>query len=385
VGKGIRHTKKGRINEKQNVSGTAGCGHSPGGQDSGSWKTLHVNASVVVFPVQVIVLLSVFLLSVEFVLRIPDVRRRLPVPILGTGNFNFDVTWEYFQRTRNRYGHIDCVLLGSSMMKHAVEPGLFEKRFGEKSGHNITCFNFGVSGMNFPDIDFCKSMAEKSHPLLLVSEVTPLMLYEEFQKEQKVALISKSPWGRFQSGEFSLKGWLLAHSLLFRYFMKSILWIQSPEQYNRLKIILRNMKTNGFLMRSHGAITGNKKKYKRVTLRKILASKTGNTQMLDSVLDVFSRGAPAVFLEMPLKGKTGPAFRGKDKKFSTARRLLRKTIEKRKKLLFSPGEQIDFGKDCWLGNNHLNPKGAEKFTVVFADQLADKVASEKINWRGAGE
>ncbi|NOY23587.1 MAG: hypothetical protein GXO70_08780 [Acidobacteria bacterium] len=345
-------------------------------------KTLALNWPFGLSLLKAIVLLSVVVLSTELVLRIPVVRRQLPPPVLGTGNLTFDVTWEYLQRTRGLYGHVDCMFVGSSMIKHAIEPELFQKRFREKSGHDIVCFNFGVSGMRSSEAGFYKSMVERYHPSLIVCELTPLILYKGFLENQKSPLISQSPWGCFQLGKFSVKGWLLTHSLLFRYFMRLNMWIRSPSQYERLKRISRNMKMDGFLVKGHGRIGKKKRNPVLNRVKATLSGKVENTQALEDLLDVFSENVPVVFLEMPLKGEDG-SFRGEeDRKFSLSRVLLRKVVEERGYVLFSPGEQTDFDKSCWMSINHLNPQGAKRFTPVFADALANALSTGRLEYFG---
>jgi len=332
--------------------------------------------------IKAIALIAVIALAGECVFRIPNIRRQLPPPVLGTGNLTFDVTWEYFQRTLELYGHVDCVFLGSSMIKHSIDPKLFQNRFRENTGHDIVCFNFGISGMRPSDAVFNKLLVEKYNPSLLVSEVTSLCLYEQFMKYHKGPMISQSPWGLFQSGKFSVKGWLLTHSLLFRYFMRWNMWVRSPNQYDRLQRISKNMQIDGFLMKGHGPIEKKARRQVRNPILSTLSGKIGTTKVLDDWLEAFSGKTSVVFLEMPLRGKTGSSIGERDRIFDLSRMLLRKTVEERGGVLFSPAEQINLSKSCWMSINHLNPQGAKLFTPVFADDLAGAISTGKVEGFG---
>jgi hypothetical protein len=332
--------------------------------------------------IKAITLIVIIALAGEFVIRIPNVRRQLPPPVLGTGNLTFDVTWEYLQRTLELYGHVDCVFLGSSMIKHSIDPKLFQKRFRENTGHDIVCFNFGISGMRPSEAVFNKSLVEKYNPSLLVSEVTPLFLYERFLENRNSPLISESPWGLFQSGKFSIKGWLLTHSLLFRYFMRWNIWVRSPNQYDRLQRISTNMQMDGFLMKGHGPIGKKARRPIPNPILTVLSGKIGTTKALDDWLEAFSGKTSVVFLEMPLRGKTGSSIGERERIFALSRMLLGKTVEEREGVLFSPAEQINLSKSCWMSINHLNPQGAKLFTPAFADKLAEAISTGIFEWPG---
>lgn len=345
-------------------------------------KTLNLSWPFGLGLIKAIVLLSVFVLSAEFVLRIPVVRRQLPPPILGTGSLTFDVTWENFQRTRDLYGHVDCVFVGSSMIKYSIEPKLFQEKFREKSGQDIVCFNLGILGMRPSEAGFYKLLVERFEPSLIVSEVSPLFLYERFLENRNSPLISQSPWGRFQSGRFSVKGWLLTHSLLLRYLMRWNMWVRSPGQYKHLQMTSRNMKMDGFLVRSNSQKRERARRPIRKRVKTTLSGKIGNVQALDDWLEVFSGKTPVVFLEIPLKTKTGRSHKEGERKLSLARMLLRKAIEDKGGLLFSPAEQIHLGKNCWMSTNHMNPQGAKLFTPAFADALAGALSTGKLKYFG---
>ncbi len=332
--------------------------------------------------IKAITLIVIIALAGEFVLRIPNVRRQLPPPVLGTGNLTFDVTWEYLQRTLELYGHVDCVFMGSSMIKYSIEPKLFQEKFREKSGHDIVCFNFGVLGMRASEAGFYKSLIEKFMPSFVVSEVTPLFVYERFLENRNSPLISESPWGRFQSGDYSVKGWLLTHSLLFRYIMKWNMWVRSPSQYRHFQMTSRNMTMDGFLVRSNSPKKKRTNRPIRNRIKNTLSGKVGNVQALDKWLGVFSGEAPVVFLEIPLRGKTGRSRGERDKKFAIARMLLRKVIKDKGGLLFSPGEEMNLDKNCWMSINHMNVQGAKLFTPAFADKLAEAISTGIFEWPG---
>ncbi|MCK5879957.1 MAG: hypothetical protein KAH24_09255, partial [Holophagae bacterium] len=334
-----RKVKKNSTKKREVLSGSGKEEHliNPSSQNG---KTLKLTWPCGLGLIKAFVLLAIFVLFVEFLLRVPAIRRQLPPPVLGTGSLTFDVTWEYLQRTLNQYGHVDCVFVGSSMIKYSIEPKLFQKRFREESGHDIVCFNFGILGMKPSEAGFYKSLVEKFDPSLIVTELSPLILYEKFLENRNSPLISQSPWGRFQSGKFSVKGWLLTHSLLFRYFMRWNMWVRSPGQYIRLQRVSRNIKMDGFLLRDPSLKKERKRHPALNRIKTTLSGRIGNDRALNDWIEAFSGKTPVVFLEMPLRSKAG-GFRGEVKeRFSKARVLLRKTLEERGELLFSPGEQI---------------------------------------------
>ncbi len=375
---GKRRRRKAKTPAKKMVPSGSGKEESLINVPSRNGKSLKLTWPCGLGLIKALVLLAIFMLFTEFLLRVPAIRRQLPPPVLGTGNLTFDVTWEYLQRTLDQYGHVDCVFVGSSMIKHAIEPKLFEKWFREKSGLDIVCFNFGVSGMRPSEAGLYKTLVDKLGPSLIVSEVSPLFLDEQFDGYRNFPEISLSPWGNFQSGGFSVKGWLLTHSLLFRHCMRWNMWARSPEQYNRYQRISKNTRMNGFLVKGHGPI---KKRARRIIPKPIntmLSGKVGTTQLLDDWVTCFSGETPVVFVEMPLRSETGSSLGEEDRKFSHARILLRKRIEERGELLFSPGAQIELGKSCWMNAIHLNPKGARLFTPVFADEMARAISTGKL-------
>ncbi len=165
--------------------------------------------------------------SFEGLTRVVNPDKFVPPPSVGSESPEFDIKVDRLNRLTNREGDIPCILLGSSMVNGGIDPVQLATSYAEATGEAITCFNFGLSSLVG---EVAGPMAElivkKYHPRLLILGVSARDFSDKFGEYARPLV--KVPWVRYVNGDFNRLGWLVDHSISFRYYLGLQNW-RSPE------------------------------------------------------------------------------------------------------------------------------------------------------------
>ncbi len=168
----------------------------------------------------------------------------LPPPGLETRNPEFNAKINYIEAFVRRYGQVDCLLLGSSHIDYGLDPALISQAYQSKTGQEIRCFNFGLASLT-PDTaaPLAKMLINRYHPRLLIFEVSAHSFDKRFGDLARPLI--KNPWIRYQLGEQTPKGWLLAHFHLYGYYRTFKLW-QHPYSRDIMLNAWKKMDDSGY-------------------------------------------------------------------------------------------------------------------------------------------
>src|ERR1051325_6804803 len=164
------------------------------------------------------VVLFILLTAVgEWVARSESFQVFLTPPTMGSRHYQLGHKLTLLNMLVRKTGHVDCIMLGSSMVDTGFDPVAFETGYEERTGQDIHCFNFGIDASTAASTAaLTRIIVENYHPRLLIVGTDPRD-YAVPRGDPDPAVILNTPWVAYRQGEFSLEGWLLDNSYLYRY------------------------------------------------------------------------------------------------------------------------------------------------------------------------
>ena len=162
-------------------------------------------------------LLVVYFIAGELLFRLDAVQNALSGPRIGSRHEQFEQQVARLDKLVREGEPIDCIFLGNSMIWLGVDPLVVDRVFESRTGHEIHCFNFGVSALP-------ASSAGQIAPVLVKKYHPKILVYGTFARDYAIPrdvedafAVSDTPWLRYQNGEFNVMGWLYENSSVFRY------------------------------------------------------------------------------------------------------------------------------------------------------------------------
>jgi len=316
-----------------------------------------------------LVVLAIFWGAAEIVARTPAVRQRYPFPSVNSPNPTFDRGLTELDRQMVTFGHVDCIVLGSSMVLNGFDPAAFVAAYREETQTWLHCVNFGVAGMTIWETgDIARLLADSFHPRLLIFG-TSARDYADTIRDLEAASgksVTAIPWVRYRLGRgFSLEGWLIDHSHAFHYLIGSRHWTQfwgQPPQAQVPQQAIdvsqppdRETEAAQYALLSHYAISAD-----------ALAG-------LENILTLPRQGVPVVVIEMPVH----PSYLYFFARGEADQQLFREAVAaaaQRNNVAFWPADpDLSLPDSLWADRNHLNPSGGQIFSQWLARRVSGAV------------
>lgn len=164
------------------------------------------------------IILLIFLGAIaEWITRLESFQAPLTPPKMGSRHYQLGHKLALLDAEVKRNGPIDCVMVGSSMVDVGFNPNSFQTGYHETAGRDIRCFNFGIDASSaVSTAALVKILVEDYHPRILIFGTDPRD-YGIASDDRDPAVILNTSWVQYRQGDFSVEGWLLDHSYLFRY------------------------------------------------------------------------------------------------------------------------------------------------------------------------
>ena len=164
------------------------------------------------------IILLIFLGGVaEWITRLESFQAPLTPPKMGSRHYQLGHKLALLDAEVKRNGPIDCVMVGSSMVDVGFNPNSYQTGYHETAGRDIRCFNFGIDASSaVSTAALVKILVEDYHPRILIFGTDPRD-YGIASDDRDPAVILNTSWVQYRQGDFSVEGWLLDHSYLFRY------------------------------------------------------------------------------------------------------------------------------------------------------------------------
>jgi hypothetical protein len=161
-------------------------------------------------------LLLIFALG-EIGVRQPRVQTYLSTPSLNSRHRHFERQWHRLETYANSGNQIECIALGNSMISNGFDPQLFSQNFHQASSWGINCFNFGVDALTpVSAAALAQILVGTYHPQLLIFG-TDARDFAIGRESEETKVITDTAWVQYRLGKFSVEGWIVEHSYLYRY------------------------------------------------------------------------------------------------------------------------------------------------------------------------
>lgn len=311
----------------------------------------------------------------EVLARLDAVQARLPAPSLGSGHQNFDLKVARLERFVKKEGGVDCILLGSSTVNYGLDPEAIRRAHRSRTGKEIRCFNFGLAGLNTPMASaMIRILVDRFHPKLVILGIFPGE--ESFGRAAGQHLMSNL-WVNQQLGRRSLSGWLLEHSMAYRYFLRFCIWLKQPAFSRSTRHLEHQTAPDGFTRTTK--VMANIDDPPDPVRERELFIRYGHFQIapshlaaIDELLAFKSRVELAV-VEMPIHPTTMAFFGRGRADYDQAIAETRKRVLQHGVPFWSAAE-TKIPKEGWWNRNHLNWTGAQVFSVWLEDRMAEAVS-----------
>jgi hypothetical protein len=152
----------------------------------------------------------------EMLARTPFVQAQIPYQAYGTNHTQLELQLNMLDRFIQENGAPDCFIFGSSQAFREVDAVTFARAYEAASGETVTCYNFGVTGSQVWTTSILnKILIQKYQPRLVVIGTSYLDYTEgrEFQIDER---FKENDWLEYQTGKFTLGGWLTKNSTAWR-------------------------------------------------------------------------------------------------------------------------------------------------------------------------
>lgn len=153
----------------------------------------------------------------EWITRLPVFQAPLTPPKMGSRHYQLGHKLMLLEEDVKLDGPIDCIMIGSSMVDVGFYPDIFQDAYREATGRKIRCFNFGIdAGTAASTSALMRILIEDFQPRFMIVGTDPRD-YVVPSTDRDPGAVLESPWVQYRQGDFSLEGWLLDNSYLYRY------------------------------------------------------------------------------------------------------------------------------------------------------------------------
>jgi hypothetical protein len=164
-----------------------------------------------------LILLLFFSGIAEWVVRLEFFQAHLTPPKMGSRHYQLGYKLTLLEAKIKKNRPVDCIMMGSSTVDVGFDPDAFQNAYQEIAGQDIHCFNFGIDASSAASTEaLARILIKDYHPRLLILG-TDARDYVVPPEDRDPAVILDTPWVKYRQGNFSLEGWLLDNSYLYRY------------------------------------------------------------------------------------------------------------------------------------------------------------------------
>jgi hypothetical protein len=303
---------------------------------------------------------------IEIGLRLATARWNLPVGIVGSGNPSFDVTVDRIERFTKRHGAPRVVCVGSSMIKKAVDPAVFETRIGGPAGERPFCFNFGVAGFTAEGaVRIVDLVQQHFGPELILFDASPVVFQQIVDPHLASTAVPRSTWFRHQMGEPSVDGFLIDRLMLVRYFLRARLYLEEPANHQQIRRYDRRTRFDGFDTND----TARGRAGVRVKVRTSLRRADPVPQQLALLDDLLPAHHNLVLIETPVSPRFTEYYPQGQVGYERALDAIDDIARKWGSPFVRSSGSFRVPDSHWVNDNHLSSAGAAVFARWLAGEL----------------
>ena len=300
----------------------------------------------------------------------------------GSPHFQFELQLGRLESIIAQEGPIDCIFLGNSMVWLGFDPLVFSQAFQEKTGKELSCYNFGVDGLPVSGASAIKQyLIQKYQPKLLIYG-TDARDFAVPREDRDATVILDIPWMQYHLGKFTLQGWLYENSHIYRYLEtfgyllrmeKQYLFIKNPGQYTSEDFGFRvDSRISDIVSTSpvqHLDLGPVRYYYQLLSDYKMLPE---NMSSLEEILNINHELTSLLVVVMPVPETYMDFFSTKPQNYQLFIEQVRDTSEKYGSSFWLPPDNI-IPQDGWADYTHLNTRGAAAFSAWLGGQVGEAV------------
>jgi hypothetical protein len=332
--------------------------------------------------------LAGILVVAELITRNAIFQAQLTAPDLDSRQYQMGRKLALLESSIEQWGTLDCLVLGSSAVDLGFDPAAFSSSFEELTGQPLHCFNFGMEGMPMAGTAaMAQVLVEDYGPRLLIV-LTDARDFAVKRNEEDAIAVLETAWVQDRLGKFSLQGWFVEHSYLFRYrkILARIARLDlrdiggaplnyeiSPNGQTRVATIGVNLDgppaihDDGFIVKYLTGIFSN------------YQLQSENLAGLETVIALqHERGRDVVLVEMPMPAGYFSFFGNGQADYDRFIETVHNTSKMAGVPLVPSMPLNELPEDGWVDYLHLNESGAEVFSRWLAKRIVDLVAEGRL-------
>ena len=322
----------------------------------------------------------------EGVCRLGWADKALPLRSMGNYHTQFETKWFKLDEYVRENGGVDVILLGNSMVNSGIDPEILTAKYAELTGEKIRIFNFGVEGLTIePLSDLAQLLVEKYHPGTIIL-FTEMRDYIAGNGDQVTDDFLANAWVQQQLGNPSFEGYLEGNSQALQHLLPLRYWANSDFLDTYLLNLRRLSETtaSGYEAARGTEVDVNlepdpadPKEAAIFELFKNYTMMPERIAALEKILAYERSGTQIIVTEMPVFFTYYTYLENESDREEYLARLQEITLENGGAYL----EMISYQpihNSGFADNHHLNYMGAETYTNLFAQQLADLCNTQQM-------
>lgn len=320
----------------------------------------------------------------EVTLRASWAQIRLTGPDMGGSHWQLGDKLVLLERFARKDGHVKCIALGSSMMDLGFDPVAFEQGYFDQTGEVVRCFNFAIDALPAVGTAALAEILLKDYQPELLIYGTDARDYSVKEEHEDAQAILAGDWLQYRTGRTNIRGWLLEHFYLYRYWWHlRQLWILNFEDVRRIpdrqtdlgQTPYQGSKTDAF---SKPDLNVKQLRY-YANLLSSFEMRDENMAGLAQLLRHNGKNTNVVIVEMPIPDGYFYFFEDSDADYSTFVTGISRLTTQYHTLFLRTDGRIEIPQDSWFDHVHLNVTGAEAFSNWLGKQIGKAVVDGYVD------
>ena len=317
-------------------------------------------------------------IALELFARTEFSRSNLPVPGLGSSHHQLELQVARLELLVEQNEPVDCLFLGSSLVWLGFNPEAFAEAYKQQTGQDIHCFNFGIETLPANGAGaLAKILVKDYRPKLFIYGVSARD-YAVTREAEDSTVILDTPWVRYRTGIFSVKGWLFTHSYLYRQLqnIRSLLYLD-------LGILQSNVGSSfydlhGSLPKRDVAKEVNIKAADENALRWLYEYEIQpeNVRGLEQVIEQNGSDVHLIVVEMPVQQSYFGYFANGKQDYDQFINMVSSLMTINEVPFLQASSEQNIPADGWWDKSHLNMQGASAFSQWLGREIGKVLLGE---------
>jgi hypothetical protein len=314
--------------------------------------------------------------ALEVLARTDFARAHLPPPSVGSSHNQFEAKLAALDALANEEGHIECIVLGSSMVDRGFDPEAYNRGIQARTGQSMTCFNFGVKAVTASEAGIlARILVDKYQPRVLIYGISVRDFDDDVGADAGRALMG-IPWTQYYQGNPSLAGWLSHHSRAYGYYLTLTSRFDDGDWSSHRKRVEERLVRRGYGPQKP---LGQLPEIPQQVRRRLGDFKTSADDWagLQQVVELKEQGVQVILVEMPIPSKYVRILPDGEQTYTTFIGVLEAYARANDTPLWLSNSEGLVSDDQWADHHHLGENGAEAFSEWLGYQVGGLVRGEE--------